>query len=144
MFKEFKTFIMRGNVLDLAVGVVIGAALAKIVNSLVTDVVLPPIGLLLGNVDFSNLFITLSGGHYASLAEAQAAGVATLNYGLFLNSVINFLIIGFVIYLVIRAANKLFIKQPAPAEPTDKDCPFCFSKIPVKAIRCPHCTSHFK
>jgi len=144
MFKEFKAFILRGNVLDLAVGVVIGAAFAKIVNSLVTDVALPPIGLLLGNVDFSNLFITLSGVHYASLAEAQAAGAATLNYGLFLNNVINFLIIAFVIYLVIRAANKLVIKQPAPAEPTDKDCPFCFSKIPIKAIRCPQCTSHLK
>ena len=144
MFKEFKAFILRGNVLDLAVGVVIGAAFAKIVNSLVTDVALPPIGLLLGNVDFSNLFITLSGVHYASLTEAQAAGAATLNYGLFLNNVISFLIIGFVIYLVVRAANKLVIKQPAPAEPTDKDCPFCFSKIPIKAIRCPQCTSHLK
>jgi large conductance mechanosensitive channel len=144
MFKEFKTFIMRGNVLDLAVGVVIGAAFAKIINSLVTDVVLPPIGLLLGKVDFSNLFINMSGTDYKSLADAQAAGAATLNYGLFLNSIINFLIIGFIIYLVIHAANKLFIKPPAPAEPTDKDCPFCFSKIPVKAIRCPQCTSHLK
>jgi len=144
MFKEFKAFIMRGNVLDLAVGVIIGAAFAKIINSLVTDVVLPPIGLLLGKVDFSNLFINLSGTDYKSLADAQAAGAATLNYGLFLNSIINFLIIGFIIYLVIRAANKLFIKPPAPAEPTEKDCPFCFSKIPVKAIRCPQCTSHLK
>lgn len=144
MFKEFKTFIMRGNVLDLAVGVVIGAAFAKIINSLVTDVVLPPIGLLLGKVDFSNLFINMSGTDYKSLADAQAAGAATLNYGLFLNSIINFLIIGFIIYLVIHAANKLFIKPPAPTEPTDKDCPFCFSKIPVKAIRCPQCTSHLK
>jgi large conductance mechanosensitive channel len=144
MFKEFKTFIMRGNVLDLAVGVVIGAAFAKIINSLVTDVVLPPIGLLLGKVDFSNLFINMSGTDYKSLADAQAAGAATLNYGLFLNSIINFLIIGFIIYLVIHAANKLFIKPPEPAEPTDKDCPFCFSKIPVKAIRCPQCTSHLK
>jgi large conductance mechanosensitive channel len=144
MFKEFKAFIMRGNVLDLAVGVIIGAAFAKIINSLVTDVVLPPIGLLLGKVDFSNLFINLSGTDYKSLADAQAAGAATLNYGLFLNSIINFLIIGFIIYLVIRTANKLFIKPPAPAEPTEKDCPFCFSKIPVKAIRCPQCTSHLK
>jgi large conductance mechanosensitive channel len=144
MFKEFKSFIMRGNVLDLAVGVIIGAAFAKIINSLVTDVVLPPIGLLLGKVDFSNLFINLSGTDYKSLTDAQAAGAATLNYGLFLNSIINFLIIGFIIYLVIRAANKLFIKQHAPAEPTEKDCPFCFSKIPVKAIRCPQCTSHLK
>lgn len=144
MFKEFKAFIMRGNVLDLAVGVIIGAAFAKIINSLVTDVVLPPIGLLLGKVDFSNLFINLSGTDYKSLADAQAAGAATLNYGLFLNSIINFLIIGFIIYLVIRTANKLFIKPPAPVEPTEKDCPFCFSKIPVKAIRCPQCTSHLK
>jgi large conductance mechanosensitive channel len=144
MFKEFKAFILRGNVLDLAVGVVIGAAFAKIINSLVTDVVLPPIGLLLGKVDFSNLFINMSGTDYKSLADAQAAGAATLNYGLFLNSVINFLIIGFIIYLVVRATNRLFVKPPSPAETTEKDCPFCFSKIPIQATRCPNCTSHFQ
>ncbi len=144
MFKEFKTFIMRGNVLDLAVGVVIGAAFAKIVNSLVSDIFLPPIGLLLGNMDFSNLFISLTGEEYHSLAEAQAAGAATLNYGMFLNNIINFLIIGFVIFLVVRYANKVFTKPAPPAEPTEKDCPFCFTKIPIQATRCPHCTSHFQ
>jgi large conductance mechanosensitive channel len=144
MFKEFKAFIMRGSVLDLAIGVVIGAAFAKIVNSLVSDVFLPPIGLLLGNVDFSNLFVTLSGGHFNSLADAQAAGAATLNYGLFINNIINFLIIGFVIFLVVRYANKMFTKPAPAAEPTEKDCPYCFSKIPIQAVRCPHCTSHLK
>lgn len=142
MFKEFKAFIMRGNVLDLAVGVIIGAAFAKIINSLVSDILLPPIGLLLGKVDFSNLYISLSGGQYSSLADAQAAGAATLNYGLFINNIINFLIVGFVIFLVVRYANKLITRPAAPAEPTEKDCPYCFSKIPLQATRCPHCTSH--
>jgi large conductance mechanosensitive channel len=144
MFKDFKAFVMRGSVLDLAIGVVIGAAFAKIVNSLVSDVFLPPIGLLLGNVDFSNLFVTLSGGHFNSLADAQAAGAATLNYGLFINNIINFLIIGFVIFLVVRYANKMLTKPAPAAEPTEKDCPYCFSKIPIQAVRCPHCTSHLK
>lgn len=144
MFKEFKAFILRGNVLDLAVGVVIGAAFAKIVNSLVSDVFLPPVGLLLGKVDFSNLFIPLSGGDYKSLADAQAAGAATLNYGLFLNNIINFLIIGFVIFMVVRYANRIFTKPEPAAEVTEKDCPYCFTKIHIQATRCPHCTSHFQ
>jgi large conductance mechanosensitive channel len=142
MFKDFKAFIMRGNVLDLAVGFVIGAAFAKIVSSLVSDIIMPPIGLILGKVDFSNLYITLSGGQYKSLADAQAAGAATLNYGLFINNIINFLIIGFVIFLVVRYANKLFTKPGPPSAPSEKDCPYCFSHIPIQASRCPHCTSH--
>jgi large conductance mechanosensitive channel len=144
MLKEFKDFILRGNVLDLAVGVVIGTAFAKIVNSLVSDVFLPPFGFLLGNVDFSNLFISLSGGDYKSLADAQAAGAATLNYGLFINNIINFLIIGFVIFLVVRYANRIFTKPQPATEATEKDCPYCFTKIPIRATRCPHCTSHFQ
>jgi len=142
MLKEFWAFIMRGNVLDLAVAVIIGAAFGKIVTSFVNDVLMPPIGLLLGNVDFSNLYINLSGGSYATLADAQAAGAATINYGLFLNTVIDFLIVALVIFLVIRQVNRLQrAKEALPAEPTAKDCPFCFNSISIKATRCPHCTS---
>lgn len=140
MFKEFKEFIMHGNVLDLAVGIVIGAAFGKIVDSFVKDILMPPLGLLLGQVDFNNLFISLSGEKFGSLAEAQSAGAATLNYGLFINNLISFLIIGFAIFLVVKAANQLR-KKEAAAEPTSKDCPFCFSSIPEKAVRCPNCTS---
>ena len=143
MFKEFKTFIMRGNVLDLAVAVIIGAAFGKIVSSLVNDVLMPPLGLLLGKMDFSSLFINLSGKDYSSLASAKAAGAATINYGLFLNAVIDFLIVAFVIFLVIRAANRLQRPKPAPA-PAAKECPYCFSNIPIKATRCPACTSELK
>jgi large conductance mechanosensitive channel len=140
MWKEFKQFIARGNVVDLAIGVIIGAAFGKIVTSFVNDILMPPIGLLLGNVDFANLFITLSGGAYATLEEAQAAGAATINYGLFINTIIDFLIVAFVIFLLIKQVNRL--KQPAPsAEPTTKKCPYCLSEIPIKATRCPHCTS---
>ena len=141
MFNEFKAFIMRGNVLDLAVAVIIGGAFGKIVTSLVNDLVMPPVGLLLGNVDFSNLFVSLSGVEYASLADAQKAGAATLNYGLFINAVVNFLIIAFVIFLVVRAANRVqsLRAQPAAA-PTTRDCPHCLSTIPLKATRCAHCT----
>ncbi|MEN6299056.1 MAG: large conductance mechanosensitive channel protein MscL [Anaerolineaceae bacterium] len=141
MLKEFKEFIMRGNVLDLAVAVIIGAAFGKIVTSFVNDIIMPPIGLLLGKVDFSNLFINLSGTPYKSLAEAQSAGAPTLNYGLFLNTVIDFLIVSFIIFLVIRMANRLPKPKEAVAEPTTKECPYCFTSIPIKATRCPHCTS---
>lgn len=145
MFKEFKAFIMRGNVLDLAVAVIIGAAFGKIVTSLVNDIIMPPIGLLLGQVDFSNLFINLSATPYAKLADAQAAGAPTINYGVFINTVLDFLIVAFVIFLVVRAANKLEHPKPAPAPaPTTKECPYCLSAIPIKATRCAHCTSELK
>jgi large conductance mechanosensitive channel len=140
MWKEFKKFIARGNVVDLAVAVIIGAAFGAIVNSFVNDILMPPIGLLLGRVDFTNLFITLSGGTYATLQEAQAAGAATINYGVFINTVIDFLIIAFVVFLLVRQINRL--KKPEPAAAlTTKDCPYCLSVIPAKATRCPHCTS---
>ncbi len=143
MLKEFKEFIMRGNVLDLAVAVIIGGAFGKIVTSLVNDILMPPIGVLLGGVDFSNLFINLSGQAFASLADAKAAGAATINYGVFLNTVIDFVIVAFVIFLVVRQANRLK-RQPAPADPTTKECPYCLSTIPIKATRCAHCTSELK
>jgi len=143
MLKEFKEFAMRGNVLDMAVGIIIGAAFGKIVTSFVSDVLMPPIGLLLGKVDFSTLFLNISGKSYATLAEAKAAGAATINYGMFLNTVIDFLIVAFVIFLFIRQMNRLQ-RQPAPAAPTTKECPYCQTMIPVKATRCPHCTSELK
>jgi large conductance mechanosensitive channel len=140
MFKEFKEFIMRGNVLDLAVGIVIGAAFGKIVTSLVTDILMPPIGVVMGKVDFSNLFIDLSGHGYPSVAAAKAAGAATINYGLFLNTLVDFLIVAFVIFLVVKQANRM--KRPAPvAAATTKECPFCHTNIPIPATRCPNCTS---
>ncbi len=143
MLKEFKAFVMRGNVLDLAVAVIIGGAFGKIVSSLVEDVLMPPIGFALGNVDFSNLFINLSGKDFASVAAAKAAGAATLNYGIFFNHVTNFLIIAFAIFLIVKQANRL--QRPAPAAaPTTKDCPHCLSAIPIKATRCAHCTSDLK
>jgi len=138
MLKEFREFVMRGNVVDLAIAVIIGAAFGKIITSFVEDVLMPPIGLALGKVDFSNLFINLSGKDYPSVAVAKAAGAATLNYGIFLNHIINFLIIAFAIFLLIKQINRM--QEPAPA-PTTKDCPYCFSSIPLKATRCPHCTS---
>ena len=146
MFKEFKEFAMRGNVVDMAVGIIIGGAFGTIVNSLVSDVIMPPIGLLLGGVDFSDLFITLkqgtTAGPYATLAAAQAAGAVTIGYGLFLNAVISFLIVAFAVFLLIKGINKLHLQQAAPAaEPTTKECPHCFSTITIKATRCPHCTS---
>jgi large conductance mechanosensitive channel len=140
MFKGFREFIMRGNVLDLAVAVIIGAAFGKIVTSLVNDILMPPLGLVLKNVDFSNLFWDLSGGTHPTLAAAKAAGDATIAYGVFLNNVIDFLIVAFVIYLMIRAANKMK-RTPAPADPTTKECPFCHTTIPLAATRCPNCTS---
>jgi large conductance mechanosensitive channel len=145
MLKEFKEFAMRGNVLDMAVGIIIGAAFGRIVAVFVSDVLMPPIGLLLGRVDFSNLFINLSGKPIATIAEAKAAGAATINYGLFLNTVIDFLIVAFAIFLLIRQVNRLKRQPPpAPAAPTTKDCPYCFSSIAIKATRCPHCTSGLK
>src|SRR6059058_1602970 len=141
MLKEFKEFVMRGNVLDLAVAVVIGAAFGKIIASFVEDVLMPPIGLALGNVDFSNLFINLSGKDYPSVAAAKAAGAATLNYGIFLNNILNFLIIAFAVFLVIKQVNRLHEPAPAAAAPTTKDCPHCLSAIPVQAMKCAHCTA---
>ncbi len=142
MLQEFKEFTMRGNVLDMAIGIIIGAAFGKIITSFVNDILMPPIGLLLGGVDFSNLFVNLSGQPYGSLEEAQAAGAATINYGLFLNTVLDFIIVAFVIFLLIRQVNRLKREPEAlPAEPTTKECPYCLSTIPIKATRCPHCTS---
>jgi large conductance mechanosensitive channel len=142
---EFRQFVMRGNVIDMAVGVIIGGAFGKIVASMVSDVIMPPIGLLLGKVDFSSLYINLSGKTFTSLAEAQKAGAPTLNYGLFLNNVINFLIVAFVIFIMIKQINKLQkpAKPAAPAAPTTRECPFCCSTIAIKAVRCPNCTSQF-
>ncbi len=140
MFKEFRAFIMRGNVVDLAVGVIIGAAFGKIVTSLVNDIIMPPIGLLLGGMDFSNRFISLNGQSYASLADAQKATAPTLNYGLFINNIIDFLIVAFVIFLLIRAINRLLPPPPPPAA-TTRECPYCLSNIPKAASRCAHCTS---
>ena len=147
MLKEFKEFAMRGNVIDMAVGIVIGAAFGAIVKSLVSDIIMPPIGLLLGNVDFANLFAVLKQGEtlagpYVSLADAQAAGAVTINYGVFINTIISFIVIAFAIFMVIRNMNKLKKKEEAPpAEPTTKDCPYCLTSIPIKATRCPNCTS---
>jgi large conductance mechanosensitive channel len=145
MFKEFKEFAMRGNVVDMAVGIIIGAAFGTIVKSLVADVIMPPIGLLLGNVDFANLFIVLKGGggaSFATLAEAHEAGAVTLNYGVFINTIISFLIVAFAVFLVIRNINKLKKEEEAPpAEPTTKECPHCFSTVAIKATRCAFCTS---
>jgi len=140
MLKEFREFAVRGNVVDLAVGVIIGAAFGKIVTSLVNDVVMPPIGALMGSVDFSNRFIDLSGKGVKTLAEAKAAGAATINYGIFINTCLDFLIVAFVVFLMVRWINKLK-STPAPPSPTAKDCPFCISAIPLKATRCPNCTS---
>lgn len=142
MLKEFKEFAMRGNVLDMAVGIVVGAAFGKIVTSFVGDILMPPLGLLLGRVDFTNLFITLSGGSYPSLAAARAAGAPTINYGVFLNTVLDFLIVAFAIFLLIRQVNRL--QKPAVAAPTTKACPYCLSAVAIKATRCAHCTSELK
>jgi large conductance mechanosensitive channel len=142
MLKEFKEFAMRGNVLDMAVGIIIGAAFGKIITSFVSDILMPPIGLLLGKVDFSGLFINLSGQTFATLAEAKKAGAATINYGLFMNTVLDFLIVAFAIFLLIKQVNRLKREpEPAPAAPTTKDCPYCVSAIPIAAVRCAHCTS---
>ena len=143
MLKEFREFVTRGNVVDLAVGVIIGAAFGKIVTSLVNDIIMPPVGLVLNGVDFKDLFISLNGQAFPSLAAAQAAGAPTLNYGNFINNVIDFLIVALVIFLLIRMINRL--KRPAPApEATTKECPYCHTTIPLKATRCPNCTSELK
>ena len=145
MLKEFKEFAMRGNVVDMAVGIIMGAAFGKIVTSFVGDVLMPPMGLILGKVDFSNLFINLSGKSYATLAEAKAAGAATLNVGLFINTVIDFVLVAFAIFLLVKQVNRLKREpEAAPAAPTTKECAFCWSSIPIKATRCPHCTSELK
>ena len=142
MLKEFKEFAMRGNVLDMAVGIIIGAAFGRIVSSVVNDIIMPPIGLILGHVDFSNLFINLSGRHYDSLADAKKAGAAVLSYGAFLNTVIDFLIVAFVVFLLVKQVNRIMKPQPAPAAPPTKECPYCVSRgIALKATRCPHCTA---
>jgi large conductance mechanosensitive channel len=142
MWKDLKAFILRGNVIDLAVGFIIGAAFGKIVSSLVNDILMPPIGLLLGRVDFSNLYVNLSGRHYESLAAAKAAGASTINYGMFINIILDFLIVAVVMFFLIRGINRLTAKpKAAPPAPTTKDCPYCLTAIPLKATRCPHCTS---
>jgi large conductance mechanosensitive channel len=149
MFDEFKKFALRGNVFDMAIGVILGTAFGAITKSLVSDILMPPIGLLFGDVDFSNLFITLKPGStpspYASLAAAQEAGAVTINYGLFINTLITFILIAWVVFLLIKAINRMQAEPEAeteaPAEPTTKDCHYCYTEIPIKAVRCPHCTS---
>jgi large conductance mechanosensitive channel len=140
VFKEFKEFAMRGNVIDLAVGIIVGAAFGRIITSLVADILMPPLGLILGKVDFASLFLNISGHSYATLAEAKAAGAATINYGIFLNTVIDFLIVALAIFVMIRQINRLSKPAAAPAVAT-KECPFCCSPIPLRARRCPDCTS---
>jgi large conductance mechanosensitive channel len=142
MWKEFRDFAMRGNVVDLAVGIIIGAAFGKIVTSLVNDILMPPLGLIFGKVDFSNLFINLGGTHYDSLAAAKTAGAATINYGIFINNIIDFVIVAFAIFLLIKQINHLMPKSAEPAPPATKDCPYCLSAIAPTATRCPQCTSH--
>jgi large conductance mechanosensitive channel len=149
MFKEFKEFAMRGNVVDMAVGIVIGAAFGTIINSFVADIIMPPIGMILGNVDLSNMYIVLKegkvAGPYETIAAAKAAGAVTMNYGMFLNTIISFLIIAFSVFIVIRNINRLKRKEEAPpAVPTTKECPYCIAAIPIKAVRCPQCTSELK
>ncbi len=150
MLKEFKEFAVKGNVVDMAVGIIIGAAFGTIVTSLVADILMPPIGMFLGNIDFSNLFIVLkegtkAAGPYVSLAAAKAAGAVTINYGLFINTIITFVIVAFAVFLLVRGINRLKRQEEAaPAVPTTKECPYCVSAVPIKATRCPHCTSELK
>jgi large conductance mechanosensitive channel len=139
MLKEFKEFAMRGNVLDMAVGIILGVAFGRIVTSFVNDILMPPVGLLLGKIDFSNLFLDLSGQDYATLAEAQTAAAPTLNYGIFLNHVLDFVIVAFAVFLLVRQVNRM--RRQPPAEATTRECPFCISTISLRATRCPHCTT---
>lgn len=149
MFREFKEFAMKGNVVDMAVGIIIGAAFGAIVKSVVSDIIMPPVGLLLGNVDFSNLFIVLkegtAAGPYASIADAQKVGAVTINYGLFLNTIISFVIVAFAVFILVKSINKLRREEEIPQpEPATKECPFCFLPVPLKAVKCGHCTSELK
>ncbi len=149
MFKEFKEFAIKGNTVDMAVGIIIGAAFGTIVTSLVNDIIMPPIGMLLGNVDFSSFFLVLKEGKmpspYASIADAKAAGAVTMNYGLFINTIISFLIVSFAVFLLVKNINRLKRQSEEPSVvPATKECPFCFSVIPIKAVRCGHCTSELK
>ncbi len=145
MLKEFKEFAMRGNVVDMAVGIIIGAAFGKIVSSLVNDIIMPPVGIMLGKMDFSNLFLNLSDKPVKTIAEAKAAGAATINYGLFINNIIDFTIVAFAIFLLVRQINRLKKQPPEEsAEPATKECPYCMSGISIKAVRCPNCTSELK
>jgi large conductance mechanosensitive channel len=145
MLKEFRDFAIKGNVIDLAIGVIIGTAFGRIVTSLVTDIIMPPLGVVLGKVDFSNMYINLSGKVFNSLADAKAAGAATINYGMFINTIIDFIIVAFVIFLMVRGINRMKkAPAPAPAAPNTKECPFCYTQIPIKATRCPNCTSELK
>ncbi len=144
ILEDFKEFAIRGNMIDMAVGIIIGVAFGKIISSLVSDILMPPIGLLLGKMDFSNLFINLSGGDYSSLAAAKEAGISTINYGLFLNHIIDFIIVAFVIFILIHQITKLKRKKEKETKPATKECPYCFSIIHSKAIRCPNCASEIK
>lgn len=141
MFKEFKEFALKGNVIDLAVGIIIGAAFNKVVQSFVNDIVMPPLGMVMGKMDFAALFINLSEKHYETLAEAKKAGAATINYGLFINTLVDFTIMAFVVFIMIKQINRLKREAPPAPAPDTKDCPLCLSKIPIKAVRCPYCTS---
>ena len=141
MLQEFKKFALQGNVLDMAIGIIIGAAFGKIVSSLVADVLMPPIGLLVGKIDFSSLFLNLSGQDYATLVAAKAAGAPTINYGIFLNNILDFVIVAFVIFLLVKQINRLKAKEAPAAAPTTRDCPRCLAPVPLKASRCAHCTS---
>jgi large conductance mechanosensitive channel len=144
MLKEFKEFAMRGNVLDMAVGIIIGAAFGQIVTSFVGDIMMPPLGRLLGHVDFSNLFINLTETHYDTIAAAKSAGAATVNYGLFLNTIINFLIVAFAVFLLVRQVNRFAVKPAPAAAPATRECPYCLSAIPLKATKCMNCTSELR
>jgi len=141
MFKEFKEFALKGNVIDLAIGIIIGAAFNKVVQSLVTEIIMPPIGMIVGKVDFASLFINLSSTSYATLAEAKKAGAATINYGLFINTIVDFTIMAFVVFLMVKQINRLKRAEPAAPAPETKECPFCLTQVPLKATRCSQCTS---